>query len=166
VTPLQKIAMGLVIVLVDALFGGYDAVPDPLGWALVIAGVIALRTQITDGAALLPVAWICLLVSVATYPPQVSDGLDESGGWALSLPQLAFCFLLCTALAPVTGWLSGRFGFLRWVFAVLAAGPVLVFGGGADVLRDPLAFLIVGANVYLVYLLFQASRELAQASKA
>jgi hypothetical protein len=96
----------------------------------------------------------------------VSDALDESGGWALSLPQLAFSFLLCTALTPVTGWLSGRFGFLRWVFVGLAVGPVLVFGGGADVLGDPLAFLIVGANVYLVYLLFQASRELAQPSKA
>ncbi len=158
--------MGLVIVLVDALFGAYDAVPDPVGWALVIAGLVPLRAQITDGAPLLPVAWVCLVVSVAIYLPQVSDRLDESGGWALSLPQLAFCFLLCTALAPVTGWLSGRFGFLRWVFVLLAAGPVLVFGGGAEVLRDPLAFLIVGANVYLVYLLFQASRELAQASKA
>jgi len=47
VTPLQKIAMGLVIVLVPAYFPAhphpawavYDAVRDPGGWALVVAGV-------------------------------------------------------------------------------------------------------------------------------
>ena len=156
--------MGLVIVLVDALFGGYDAVPDPLGWALVIAGVVPLRDRFGHGTALLATAWISLAVSSATYLPQVSGALDESGGWALSLPQLAFSFLLCTAMAPAAGWLAGRFNLLRWVFAVLAAGPVLVFGGGVEVLRDPLALVIVGANVYLVYLLFQASREVTPAA--
>jgi hypothetical protein len=161
VTPLQKVAMGLVIVLVDALFAGYDAVPDPVGWAMVVVGLLALRSRVDNGSGLVYVAGICLLVSVATYPPQVSGALDESGGWALSLPQLAFSFMLCTSLAPVAGWLSGRFDILRWVFVVLAAGPVLVFGGGVEPLRDPLALLIVGANVYLVYLLFQASRILS-----
>lgn len=162
-TPLQKIAMGLVIVLVDAFFGGYDGVPDPLGWAMVIAGLLPLRAVLAEGSALVTAAAICLVVSLATYPPQVADRLDESGGWALSLPQLAFSFLLCTALAAVSGWLAGRFRLLRWVFVAVAAGPVLVFGGGVEVLRSPIALLVVGANIYFVYLLFQASAVLRAA---
>lgn len=158
--------MGLVIVLVDAFFAGYDAVPDPLGWALVIAGVLPLRDEVSGGSGLLPLAGVCLVVSLATYPPQVSGALDESGGWALSLPQLGFSFLLCAALAPVAGRLAGRLRALRWVFAALAVGPVLVFGGGAVELRAPLAFVVVGANVYFVYLLFRASREHLPSSKA
>lgn len=158
--------MGLVIVLVDALFGGYDAVPDPLGWAMVVAGLLPLRAHLDNASGLATLAGVCLVVSAVTYAPQVSGALDESGGWALSLPQLAFSFLLCTALAPVTDRLTGRFRALRWVFAALAAGPVLVFGGGVDVLRGPLALLVVGANVYLVYLLFRASRVLAPTGKA
>jgi hypothetical protein len=105
------------------------------------------------------VAGLCLLVSVATYPPQVSSLLDESGGWALSLPQLAFSFMLCSALVPVGGSLARRFALLRWVFVAVAAGPVLVFGGGVEALRSPIALLVVGANVYLVYLLFRASGQ-------
>jgi hypothetical protein len=159
VTPLQKVAMGLVIVLVDAFFGGYDAVPDPVGWGLILAGLLPLRPHLEEGAGLVTVAVICLVVSVATYPPQVTSLLDESGGWALSLPQLAFSFMLCTALMPVSESLTGRFAVLRWVFVAVAAGPVLVFGGGVEFLRSPIALLVVAANIYLVYLLFQASRQ-------
>ena len=36
--PLQSIAMGLVIVALHAEFGGFDALPDPLGWVLVLLG--------------------------------------------------------------------------------------------------------------------------------
>ncbi len=151
--------MGLVIVLVDAFFGGYDAVPDPVGWAMVIAGLIPLRPRIESGSGLIMLAGLCLVVSVATYPPAVSGLLDESGGWALSLPQIGFSFMLCTGLAPLAERLAGRLLTLRWAFVALAAGPVLVFGGGVEALRSPIALLIVGANVYLVYLLFAASRQ-------
>jgi hypothetical protein len=158
VTPLQKVAMGLVIVLVDALFSGYDGVPDPLGWVLVLAGLLPLRGLLgTPG--LVASAVVCLAVSLATYPPQVADRLSDPGGWALSLPQLVFAFLLCTALIPRTGGLAGRFRLLRWVFVGLALAPVLVLGGGVEVLREPLAFLVVAAQVYLVYLLFRCSGE-------
>jgi hypothetical protein len=166
VTPLQKVAMGLVIVLVDAFFAGYDAVPDPVGWLMVLAGLLPLRARLEGGAGLSMVAGLCLLVAVATYPPQVSARLDESGGWALSLPQLAFSFMLCSALVAVSGALAGRFAVLRWVFVAVAAGPVLVFGGGVEALRSPIALLVVGANIYLVYLLFRASPLVTAESKA
>ena len=48
-TGLHKIAMGLVIVVVDAYFGEFDAVPDVLGWILVLLGLRDLRGRVTLG---------------------------------------------------------------------------------------------------------------------
>jgi len=165
VTPLQGIAMGLVIVVVDASFGGYDGVPDPLGWLLVLWGVARLRPVLAEGRGLSTLATLCLVVSVATYPPQVAERLDESGGWALSLPQLAFSFALATALGPVSGLLEKRFRVMRAVFVALAVAPAVVIGGDLESLRSPLAFVVAAANVYFVYLLFQASGQVTPQAK-
>ena len=135
-TPLQKVAMGLVIVLVDAFFAGYDAVPDPVGWAMVLAGLLPLRPRLDGGSGLVDGGRACASWSRwRPTPRRCPSLLDESGGWALSLPQLAFSFMLCSALAPVSGWLAGRFALLRWVFVAVAVGPVLVFGGGVEALE-------------------------------
>lgn len=164
-TPLQGIAMGLVIVLVDASFGGYDGVPDPLGWLLVLWGVRRLRPVLAESGVLVALAAVCLVVSIATYPPQVTEQLDESGGWALSLPQLAFSFALAGALGPVSGWLEKRFRVMRPVFVVLAVAPAVVIGGDLEAVRSPLAFVVAAANVYFVYLLFQASSQVTPQAK-
>ena len=52
-----------------------------------------------------------------------------------------------------------RFGLLRWAFVVVAAGPVLVYGGGLDALAAPLAVFAVLTNVAFVYYLFKFSRR-------
>jgi hypothetical protein len=148
VTPLQKVAMGLVIVVVSARFAGYDALPDPVGWALALA--------VTAG-----------VVAVPLWLPAVADRVAPSGQWAASLPQSLFCIVLCTGLAQVadragdgTGHREAvRFGLLRWAFVVVAAGPVLVYGGGVTALAAPLAVLAVLANLALVYYLFKVSRR-------
>jgi len=159
-TALQQVAMGLVIALVDAIIGGYDAVPDVLGWLLVCLGLHGLRGRVSV-STLLPLAVLAGLVSLATLRPSLLEGLPESTGWLLSLPQIAFSFLLCTELAPVVGApLTVRLRGLRWAFVVLAVGPVLLYGGGVDVALVPLAVLSVAANVYLVYLLFRSPGEL------
>jgi hypothetical protein len=159
VTPLQKVAMGFVIVVLDAPFAGWDGVPDPLGWALAVAGLLALRGRLRGGDTLLGVAVLAGLVSLATYPPAVAAALDPSLGWLLSLPQLAFCILICGAVGPRAEDLAGRFGVLRWVFLALVVAPVLVFGGGLDALAVPTAVVAVLADVYFVYLLFRVSRR-------
>ena len=46
-----------------------------------------------------------------------------------------------------------------WAFVVVGVGPVLLYGGGVDVLLVPLALTAVAAGVYLVWLLFRASTE-------
>jgi hypothetical protein len=50
--------MGLVIVLVDAPFGGYDGVPDPLGWALVLAGLLGPNGLVARAGSGPVLAWL------------------------------------------------------------------------------------------------------------
>ncbi len=160
VTALQMIAMGLVLTLVDAMFNGYDAVPDVLGWALAVMGLRALRGRL-ETATLLPLAVIAGLVSLVGFAPGLVEDLPESSGWLLSLPQIAFSFVLCAEVAKIVEQtLARRFRVLRWVFLGVALGPVVVYGGGVDALLVPLALFAVAAGIYLVYLLFRASAQL------
>jgi hypothetical protein len=157
-SPLQKVAMGLVLTVVDPVIAGFDAVPDLLGWVLVVMGLREIRHK-APVASMLVVAALAGLVSVVLVKPGLVAGLPESSGWWLSLPQIAFSFLLCGAVSsvlPVHDRLARRFRVLRWVFAVAGAGPVLLYGGGVDVLLVPLAVLTVLANVSLIYLVFRA----------
>lgn len=171
VTALQKIGMGLVITLVDTDIRGFDGVPDLLGWVLVVLGVRELRDRVPT-STLLPLALVAGVVSLALVHGTLTEDLPESTGWLLSLPQLAFSFVLCREVAvlvtpaPAAGTeqvrrvgdqLAGRYRILSWLFGVAAAGPVLLYGGGVDLLLTPLAVLTVAANVYLVYLLFRTS---------
>lgn len=155
--------MGLVIVFLRAPFGGYDALVDPVGWGLVLAGLVALRDLLPQVGTALALGVVAALVSVPLCFPAVDDRLDPSGQWALSLPQTVFCIVLCTSMSSLAERAdepeAGRFGLLRWFFVVVAVGPVLVYGGKVDELTTPVAILAVLANVYLVYLLFKVSKR-------
>src|SRR5207237_824767 len=94
-------------------FGGIDALPDPLGWLLVVAGLLGLRRDVPLDGWLLALAALAGLVSVPLVLPGVRDGLDPSTGWALSLPQTVFCAVLCGSLgvaAAAEGVGEGRVG--------------------------------------------------------
>lgn len=151
--------MGLVLTIVDPPIAGFDAVPDLLGWLLVLSGLGRLRER-------MPVATpVTLAVLAGAVSPALLrfgwlEDAPESTGWLLSLPQFAFSFALCSAVGALVGpQLRRRFEALRWGFVAAAAGPVLLYGGGIDLLLVPLAVLAVFVNVYLVYLLFRASTE-------
>jgi hypothetical protein len=163
VTPLQKVAIGLVIVVVSARFGGYDALPDPVGWALVVAGLLPLRAGLPLGGWALALAVAAGLVAVPLWLPAVAARVSPSGQWGAGLPQTLCCLVLCIGLAQVADRAGDReavrFGLLRWAFVVVAAGPVLVYGGGVDALAAPLAVLAVLTNVAFVYYLFKVSRR-------
>jgi hypothetical protein len=163
VTPLQKVAMGLVVVFLSARFSGYDALPDPVGWGLVVAGLLPLRTRIPLGGWALALAVVAGLVAVPLVLPILETRLTPSGQWGASLPQTLFCVVLCTSLCTVAERAGEReavrFGLLRWAFVAVASGPVLVYGGGVDALTTPVAVLAVLANVALVYYLFTVSRR-------
>lgn len=162
-TPLQKIAMGLVLVLVDVYPFGFDAVPDVLGWGLAGYGVVGLRGRLPTIGPLMTAVVLSGLVSLALLRPAWTASLPESTGWLLSLPQLAFSVLVCREVAHLAAArahdVTQRFRILRVVFLVLAVAPVVVYGGGVDALLVPLAVVTVASNVYLVYLLFRIARH-------
>ncbi len=155
--------MGLVIVVLTARFFGYDALADPVGWALVVAGAWPLRDRIPYGGAVLGLAVVAGLVAVPVFVPAFDDLLAPSAQWAASLPQTLFCLVLCMSLGRLAHEAgdreSDRFGLLRWVFAAVALGPVLVYGGGVEALATPVAVLAVLADVALIYYVFKVSRR-------
>jgi hypothetical protein len=163
VTPLQKVAMGLVLVIVDPLFGPWDGLPDPVGWGLVVVGLLLLRRTLPDVSLALGTAGLSGVVSAVLFVPGLVPAPSPSAGWALSLPELTFSFLLCASLAVLAERCGDgeapRFAFLRGVFVALAVAPVLVYGGGLDALQLPIGVASIVANVYLVYLLFKVSRR-------
>lgn len=155
--------MGLVIVLVSARFAGIDALPDPVGWGLVVAGLLPLRRRIPLGGWALALAVVAGVIAVPLVAPALEDRLTASGQWGLSLPQTLFCVVLSTSLCTVADRAGHReavrFGLLRWAFVAVALGPVLVYGGGVAALITPVAVLAVLANLALVYYLFKVSRR-------
>lgn len=163
VTPLQSVAMGLVIVFLRAPFGGFDALVDPVGWGLVLAGLLRLRPGPPQTGTLTALAGLAALVSVPLTVPSVAHRLTPAGQWGASVPQTAFCLVLCGSLAVAAERAGDReaswFGLLRWAFLAVLVGPVLVYGGHVDALTRPVAVLAVLANVALVYLTFAVSRR-------
>lgn len=136
--PLQSVAMGLVIVVLAARFHGYDALPDPVGWLLVLLGVRALPGTVPHRDGLLGLGALAGVVSAIVWFPSVTDALydaDASLGWAANLPEVLFAALLCHALAA-TAEQSGdkkaarRLRLTRTGLLVVAVLPVLVFGAG------------------------------------
>ena len=153
---MQRVAMGLVLVLLDASFNGWDVLADPLGWALVLAGVLPV-TELLGGRVALT-AVLAFVTSLVVYPPAVVEALDPAVAWALSLPHLAFVVVLCLALAERLADFARRFRVVAVVMVVVGLAPVLVLGADLLVLAGALAFVAVVTQCYLVYLLFRVHR--------
>jgi hypothetical protein len=173
-SPLQRIAMGMVIVVGTAYFPAdpspgwqkYDALADPLGWLLVLYGVFALvrADKVFDITRWL--ALVAAAVSVPMWFPQVNHQLDASGGWFSSLPQLGFCLVLAREIGllsvrqePPDAFVAKRFGLLVWGFALAAVLPVLAIGGGLKQLETPTAVVATLVTVAFVYYLFRVHRR-------
>ena len=166
--------MGMVIVVGTAYFPPdpspgwekYDALPDPLGWLLVLYGVFALvrADKVFDSTR-----WLALVAAVVSVPmwfPQVNHRLDASGGWFASLPQIAFCLFLAREIgltaarqAPPDDYVAKRFGLLVWGFLLLGVLPVLALGAGLEQLRNPTELVAWLVNVAFIYVLFRVHRR-------
>ena len=156
--PLQSVAMGLVIVVLVVKFRGYDVLADPIGWLLVIWGV----RRTADRATLLAVALGALLVACAVWIPATQDLLDRSDPslrWAINLPQVLFCVVLCRHLADLAGAAGDQRAraWLRTAMLLnvaLAIAPVLVFAASADDLMGSVYAAAGGVVLLLIVLLF------------
>jgi hypothetical protein len=173
-SPLQKIAMGLVIVFGTALFPAhphpewkqYDGLADPVGWILVLAGLWALAHEAERFEVVRWPAGLAAVISIPAWFPQLTHRMDDSGLWALSLPQIAFCLLLARAIAeegtllgsPDT-YVAKRFGLLTWGFVLAAILPPIAIGGAVTALdTTTIAFNYV-VDIAFVYYLFRVHRR-------
>jgi hypothetical protein len=169
-SPLQKIAMGLVVVVGFAYvparpspsWAHYDVLADPLGWVLVLLGTVALTRADPAYSSTRWLAALAGLVSVPMWFPQLHHRLDASGEWFASLPQLLFCLFLAreigiqgTLRRPPDTYVAKRFGLLVWGFAIITVLPVLALGGGLAQLEAPTQLASLVVNVALVWFLFR-----------
>jgi hypothetical protein len=162
VKPLQSVAMGLVIVALGAKVDGYDLLPDPLGWVLVVRGVTQLPRPLPWRDTLVLLAGLALVVSVPLWFPAVVDTLadtDDSLVWAANLPQVGFTATICAALArPATD--AGDTRAASWLKTAstlaIAAGalPIVVYAVEPELLI-PLLLLALLTIVLVIVLLFR-----------
>lgn len=172
-SPLQQVAMGLVIVALTAQAGDYDLLPDPLGWALAVGGIVRLRDRLPSAGALLGLAVLAAVVALRPYlgllGGELDVDLDPSLAWALSLPQVLFCLLLARGLAalardPGEGiapdeYRARWFSALTLAFGVVALAPAVVVGGGLEDAYGIVAFVAVLCLLTLVYQLFRVHAQ-------
>ncbi len=155
---LQTVALGLAIVFIDV--GNPDWVADPVGWLLVLVGIAAVKERLSDYGYLLTTAWVCLALSVVTWPPDSVPTLDETLGWMFSLPTLAFCFMLADSLTDATvPDLATRFRVISWLYALVTVLPLFPLLLDWDWLETPAQVLVILAHVVLVLSLFSASDD-------
>ncbi len=160
-TPLQRIAMGAVLIALDTS-SGYDFYPDPLGWLLVLWGAWALT--LPERSTLIVSAWVALAASAAMWFPPVQEAVADEGlsmVWAAGLPDLVFVVLLARALVaaarrqkPSDRAVAGRFGVAMW--GALLAAVLVPIGDAADsdqiVSAGDAAFVLMW--IWLVWNLF------------
>lgn len=164
--PLHPVALGLVIIALVVDGRGWDLLPDPLGWLLVLVGTRALPTTLRHRGALLTSAALALVVSAVVWPPAVAEQVsatDDSVAWALSLPQLAYLALLADAAryAARQARVPGRaawFAFAELLAVAAAVLPVLVLGAGVDALAGTAVLAATLALLLLTVLALVTAR--------
>lgn len=143
--PLGLIGYGLLFVAVKVLFGRYDVLADPVGWALVLLGLRRLARTVTLPAtlALTYLGILSLLCSGPLWWPDTARALhdaDPSVLWSVGLGELLFQAALCHALATLAN--EAREGAAVIWFRICEAGlvicalaPPLYFGAHLDWLK-------------------------------
>lgn len=126
--PLQAVGLGLIVIALEARFGAYDGLPDPLGWVLVLLGLrgLAQRTAIGSTLALTYLGALALVVATVRWFPAAADALADAERalvWAADVPSLAFQALLCRELARLAET-AGERAAASW-FRITALGLVV-----------------------------------------
>lgn len=155
---LQTVALGLIVIFVD--LGDPDWVADPLGWLLVLVGIAGVKQEVPDYGYLAVTAWVCLALSVVTWPPDSIPTLDATLGWVFSLPTLAFCYLLADSLYDVTvPRVAQWFRLICWSYALVAVLPLVPLLVDWDWLETPTTVLTIGLHALFVIALFGAAGD-------
>lgn len=157
-TPLQLIALGLMVVFLDAL-EGRDPLPDPIGWLIVLVGTT--RLPLPRQRTITALAALCLAVSVPLWFPELREpvfGADESLAWVTELPEFALVILLCRDLMAAARPLDQRgyvrFGTLSALFGALVLVPPIGIAGDLEWLLVSGTIVLQACQIWLVWSLF------------
>lgn len=172
--PLHAVALGLVVVAIFARSGDYDLLPDPVGWVLVLVGlkVLTSRVQLPLQGAAWVLGVLAVVASGALWVPSVLDWFEDADPalrWAMDVPALAFCAVLCHGLAGLArdAGATAATTWLQWTaigFGLSVVAPVVVIGGGVEALRSTFEVVTGLAQLSLFVLcLAYAGREWAGA---
>lgn len=161
--PLQIIGMGLVIVFLESLAGGFDLFANPVGWLLVLVGTAKL--PLPQRGVLAGIAFAAFAIAVPLWFPAVQGpvlGPDPALDWAAKLPTYGYCFVLCRALMAAAQGVHPaghmRFGALSVLLAIaVAVPPVAIAADSGWVANTGLAVIVI-SQVWLVWSLFTHSR--------
>jgi len=174
--PLQAVGCGLLLILLNVVIEGFDLLPNPLGWALVLLGLVALRPRLSTGTPVLAAAITATVVSVPLWIPGVAEAVSEADpalGWALSLPQVVFTALFFHALHQLAkaagdddagGWLQ-----ICWVGAIIVGvlpALLLPLGVGGPLLALAGVFSLLVGLLQVVLSFAYAERSWARSATA
>lgn len=153
--PLLLVVLAFLIIVLRPEFGGYDGLPDAIGWLLlaIAAGQLpedAPRRGLMVGCALLAV--VPAAVMFRTSVNEAVRDLDPALAWAIGLPGVAFSILFCLGIS----WLAREDRMASVLWKYLAFGwvasailPIVVEGGGLHSLDDVYASVITLAQLGL-----------------
>lgn len=182
-SPLQRIGVGLILVVLPADFPAhphpawnyYDALPPPLGWALVISGLLGLgAASELDLRATRAAALVAFAVSVPMWFPQINHyivpqynpGVSQSWQWLVALPSWVFGYLLSKAIGdaamarqPRERGIAGWFGVLRWGFVAAAVLPAVVYGAQVKNADNTMHLVIGMVEILLIVAMFTYHRR-------
>lgn len=183
VSPLQRIGLGLLLVVVPADFPAhphpvwnyYDALPPPIGWALVLSGVLRLAAaseldlRTTRAAAI-----VAFALSVPMWFPQINHyvvpqynpGVSQSWQWLVALPSWVFGYFFSRAIGeaaarrqPPERGVAGWFGVLRWGFVASAVLPAVVYGANVKNADNGMHLVIGMVEISLIVAMFTYHRR-------
>lgn len=140
--PLQAVGLGLIVVALEARFGPYDGLPDPVGWLLILLGLrgVTRRAPLPNTLGLWYLGALALIVATARWFPAAQDAMDDADPalvWAADLPALGFQALLCHGLARLASTAGERraalwFRVTSIALVVALSLPVLYHAGGVE----------------------------------
>ena len=124
--PLRRVFWGFLIVFVDIRLGGFDVIPDVIGWVIVLAGLLAVSAQHAALRIALIAASIALVVGFVTEYVLASPSTADGTVWGVldTVASTVFIFAMCTGmrdLARAAGneRIAAQADVVRWLDVAL-----------------------------------------------